>query len=120
VAGRENGLIFGTNATGISFSAFYDPLCDGCAEMHPIFEEFLDKEWLGGKKVRDLVLVSYSFFPLPYHHGSWVVSKLLPYFQDLCRTDSSSCQLYIDYANYCLTNRDWILDDVNRSYNDLI
>jgi hypothetical protein len=55
VPGRFTGLTFGTNVTGITFEAFYDPLCDACANIHPIFEEFLDKEWLGGKKVRELV-----------------------------------------------------------------
>jgi hypothetical protein len=39
-----------------------------------------------GKTVKDQVKITYSFFPLPYHHEVWVVHKLLPFFEDQCRT----------------------------------
>ena len=48
------------------------------------------------------------------------MAKLLPYFEDKCRTESSTCQMYLDYTDFCLDNRDWILDDDNRSQNDFI
>lgn len=57
---------------------------------------------------------------LPYHKGVWVVSKLLPYFQDLCRTDEKNCQLFHDYTWFCLINRSWILNDKDRSDANLI
>jgi len=50
---------------------------------HPEFQKFLDMDFLDGT-YRDAVRVRYDFFPLPYHHSSWVVTKLLPILVDKC------------------------------------
>ena|ERR1700733_2529626 len=78
VPGRYSGLTLGSNKTGIYIEAFYELLCDGTAAAFPIFEEFMNKPFLD-KKVKDLVQVTYSFTMLPYHHGVWYISTLIPY-----------------------------------------
>lgn len=65
-------------------------------------------------------MVTYSFHMLPYHRGVWQVSLLLPYLQDLCRSNNTYCDLYLDYTWFCLINREWILNDGERSIENLI
>ena len=71
-------------------------------------------------KVKDKVQVTYGFHMLPYHHGIWEVSLLLPYIEDLCHSDSKYCDLYLDYAWFCLINRNWVMYDISRSIDNLI
>ena len=72
------------------------------------------------KTVRELVQVTYSVVVLPYHHGVWEVTKILPYIQDLCRTNDTYCDLYLDYQWFCLINRNWLLGDKARSSDNII
>ena len=65
----------------IQFEIFYDLTCSGSAAMHPELKAFLDMPFLNGK-VSDAITLNYAFFPLPYHHGTWIAHKLLPYIVD--------------------------------------
>lgn len=79
-----------------------DLLCSDCGDMHPEFMEFLNMDFLDGK-VKDQVRVTYSFFPLAFHHKVWIVTKLVPYFIDGCLEDEKNCK-FLDYVDFSLTN----------------
>ena len=60
--------------------------------------------------------------PLPYHHEVWVPHKLLPHFEDECRsnpTDPTKCHYY-DYIGYTLTNLFDILGAKGTTEKDII
>ena len=82
--GKDVGV--GNGDFAIDIELIYDLTCSGCQALHPEFLAFLDMQFLNGP-VKDAVRVKYAFFPLPYHHGCWIVSKLIPYMTDLCLAD---------------------------------
>lgn len=86
--------------------------------MHPELKRFLDMPFLTGT-VRDAIRVNYAFFPLPYHHGSWIPHKIVPYIIDKCVFDTLGCKLpyYIDFT---FNNQNKLLTAKDTSYNDLI
>ena len=69
--------------------------------------------------VRDAVRVKYSFHPLPFHHGCWIVTKLIPYFTDTCLADKTKCK-YVDYITLALASQDMILKATAKSENQII
>lgn len=79
--GRRAGYTYGTGPSDIEIEIIYDLLCIDSQEADPILQEFLDKPFLDSK-VRDQIKVTYTFFPLPYHHAVWIPHKLLPFFED--------------------------------------
>ena len=85
----------------IDFEVFYDLTCSASAAMHPEFKKFLDMPFLTGT-VRDAIRVNYAFFPLPYHHASWIPHKIIPYIIDKCVVDTLGCKLpyYMDFVFY--------------------
>lgn len=88
---RHPGWGEGKNRLMINFEVFADLLCDGCAMLHAEFERFLNMSYLGSP-VRDQIGVNYVFFPLPYHHASWIPHRLLPYIIDQCiSTKGQTC-----------------------------
>lgn len=102
VPGRRSGYAYGTGASGVEFEAIYDLTCSDCKYADPEFQKFLNMTFLDST-VRDQIKVTYSFFPLPYHHECWFVHKFIPYFEDQCRTEGQPCQ-FIEYVNWALTN----------------
>jgi hypothetical protein len=74
----------------VQFEVFYDLLCSGSAYMDGPFQDFLEMPFLG-TTVKDAIKLTFTFFPLPYHHGSWLVTKLVPYFVDGCYSNINSC-----------------------------
>ena len=86
--------------------------------MHPELKTFLDMPFLDGK-VSDAIRLNYAFFPLPYHHGSWIPHKLIPYIIDKCVADNLGCKLpyYIDFS---FNNQNYILSAKDKSYNQLV
>ena len=111
VPGRRSGYTYGTGASGIEFEAVYDLTCSDCKGYDPQFEQFLDMPFLTST-VRDQIKITFTFFPLPYHHDCWFVHKFLFYFEDQCRTAGQKCQ-YIEYVNWTLTNQDDVLNARN-------
>ena len=73
----------------------------------------------GTKKIIDLVHVTYDFIPLPYHHGSWIPAKLMPYVSMQCAETPESCQ-FKAYLEYMLANQDMILSATDVPYTTLI
>lgn len=100
IMGRPPGYKYGTGASGIDIVAVYDLLCTDCQESDPEFQQFLDMPFLTST-VRDQISVTYTFFPLIFHHENWIVHKMFPYLEDLCRTDSKQCY-YLSYIEYTL------------------
>ena len=80
---RHPGWGEGKGQQMIEFEVFYDLTCSASAAMHPEFKNFLDMSFLG-RTVRDAIKVNYVFFPLPYHHASWIPHKIVPYIIDKC------------------------------------
>ena len=102
----------------INFEIFYDLTCSASAAMHPEVEKFLDMPFLGAT-VKDAITVNYVFFPLPYHHASWIPHKIVPYIIDKCLFDTLGCKLpyYIDFS---FNNQNFLLSAKDKSYNDLV
>ena len=90
IYGTYPGYTVGKGKTGISIELFFDYLCSACQSENPIMNELLTQEWLGST-VEDQIYVSYTPFPLPYHIHTYEVSRLVPYFMDLCIYDSTQC-----------------------------
>ena len=57
--------------------------------------------------------------PLPYHHEAWIVTKLAPYFLDACFANSAACQ-YEDYIAYALINQNDVLQQTDKTENELV
>ena len=102
----------------IEFEIFYDLACSGSAAMHPELKKFLDMPFLNGK-VSDAITLNYAFFPLPYHHGTWIAHKLLPYIIDKCVFDQYGCKLPY-YLDYSFNNQNYLLSNKDMSYNQLV
>ncbi|CDW78113.1 UNKNOWN [Stylonychia lemnae] len=113
-----SGVGEGSFKQGIDIEVFYDLLCEGCQMHHPKFQQFLDMQFLDGT-YRDAISVKYNFFPLPYHHGSWIVTKLLPILVDKCLNGTQPCK-YLDYIAYTLINQNTLLDNTASTENQII
>jgi hypothetical protein len=111
---RHTGYTFrGKTITNIEIEVFYDLLCEGSAYMNPAFQDFLDMPFLSST-VRDSIDLTYTYYPLPYHHTSWVVTELVPYFVDTCYAKNGKCQ-FVDYMNFCFANQEYALGSVGMS-----
>ena len=106
---RHVGWSEGKGKLMINIELFEDLLCDGCAMLHPIFQDFLNQTFLG-QPVRDLVTVNYAFLALPYHHASWIPHRLLPFIIDQCLASNNVGCKYKEYVNYTLEIRDQFLE----------
>jgi len=76
----------------IDFEVFYDLTWSGSAAMQPELKKFLDMPFLGSS-LRDAITVNYAFFPLPYHHVSWIPHKMIPYTINKCLKDTIGCKM---------------------------
>ena len=101
IYGSYPGYTNGKGGTGISIELFFDYLCSDCQNENPVINDLMKHEWLGST-VADQVYVSYTPFPLPYHVHTYEVSRLVPYFMDLCIADSTKC-LSNEYRDYTYT-----------------
>ena len=90
IYGTYPGYTVGLGKTGIEIELFFDYLCSACQSENPVIEKVLQHEWLGGT-VADMITVSFTPFPLPYHTHSYQVNQLVPYFMDLCIADATKC-----------------------------
>ena len=86
--------------------------------MHPELKTFLDMPFLN-RTVRDAIKINYVFFPLPYHHASWIPHKIIPYIIDKCVSSPLNCKLNY-YIDYVFNNQNYILSAKDVSYNDLV
>ena len=115
---RHPGYSEGKGRQMIDIEIFYDLICDGSAAFHPEFLGFLNMPFLTGT-VRDAVRVNYNFMPLPYHYGSWIPHKILPYIIDQCIKDTMSCK-FPYYVQWTFDNRAKLLTAQDKSYNQLV
>lgn len=51
------------------------------------------------KTVEDVVSFNFVALPLPYHHFSFEVTKMLPYFIDMCIKTPGNCKVF-DYVDF--------------------
>jgi hypothetical protein len=72
-----------------------------------------------GATVRDKIIVNYVLMPLPYHHETWLVTKLTPYFIDACYADETNCQYY-PYIEYTLVNQASVLNMKDKTYDEIL
>lgn len=86
VPGRKPVYYFGHWKSGVEIEVVYDLMCSDSAAMHPEFLKFLDMKFQD-TTVRDQVQFSYTFLPLPYHHGVWIPHLLVPYLLDQCHAN---------------------------------
>jgi hypothetical protein len=93
-------------------------MCADSAALNPEFQKFLDMAWLDST-VRDQVQLSYTFLPLPYHHGVWIPHLLVPYILDVCHADATKC-IFQEYMEYCFDHQGDMLDAKDTSQDDLI
>lgn len=107
VPGRKPVYYFGGWKSGVEIEIVYDLMCYDSMVMHPIFQAFLDMKFLDST-VREQVQFSYTFLPLPYHHGVWIPHKLVPMFLDQCFPDKTKC-VFEQYLDYCFKNQDSVL-----------
>ena len=119
IYGSYPGWVEGGGKTGINIEVYFDFLCSACLAENPIWEETLTQEWLGGT-VLDQLNVAYTPFPLPYHIHSWQVGQLVPYFNDLCTTDSTQCGLNDQYKDFSFKMQPTVLGMTDTSEEDFI
>ena len=115
---RHPGWGEGKGKQMIEFEVFYDLTCSASAAMHPELQEFLSMPFLGAT-VRDAIFVNYAFEPLPYHHGSWIPHKIIPFIIDKCVIDPLGCKLPY-YINFSFNNQNTILSATDMSFNDIV
>lgn len=115
---RHPGYSEGKGRQMIEIEIYYDLTCSASAAFHPDFVDFLNMKFLSGT-VRDAVRVNYNFMPLPYHYGSWIPHKLLPYIIDQCIKDTMSCK-FPYYVQFAFDNQNKLLTATDKSYNQLI
>ena len=92
IYGSYPGWVEGGMKSGITVELFFDFMCSACLAENPVWEETLKQPWLGST-VADQLGIAYTPFPLPYHIHAWQVGQLVPYFADLCTTDSKNCAM---------------------------
>ena len=92
IYGTYPGWVEGGMKSGISVELFFDFMCSACLAENPIWEQTLTQEWKGST-VKEQLGIAYTPFPLPYHIHAWQVGQLVPYFADLCTTDSTKCNM---------------------------
>ncbi len=80
-------------------------MCPSCASQDPALQAALNYN-INGQPARNLVYVSYGFFPLPFHVAAWVSTKLVFYFMDQCQT-SPVCKMDA-YKSWCFANQNWL------------
>lgn len=61
----------------------------------------------------------YTPFPLPYHVHAYQVNQLVPYFMDLCISDSTKC-FNNEYRDFSYANLDTVLSMKDTSQDDFI
>lgn len=81
VPGRRPVFYTGSGASGVEIEIVYDLMCSDSAATDPAFQDFLKMSWLTST-VKDQIKLSYTFLPLPYHHGVWLAHLLVPYILD--------------------------------------
>ncbi len=83
----------------VEFEVFIDLLCPDSKDTYAVIQEFLAMPYLAGS-VKDAIKINYSLVPLPYHHGTWIASKVMPYLIDQCIATPSQCKTkeYIQFA----------------------
>lgn len=102
VPGRRPVWYTGTGKSGVEIEVVYDLMCSDSAALDPEFQKFLQSPWLDST-VGDQIRLSYTFLPLPYHHGVWIAHLIVPYLLDQCHADAASCKFY-DYVAYCFAH----------------
>ena len=70
--------------------------------------------------VADAITLRYAFCPLTFHYGAWIMTKIIPYMEDLCYADSKQCGRYLEYIGLAFDQQDWVITATNTSYNELI
>jgi hypothetical protein len=118
VPGRRPVWYTGHWKSGVEIEVVYDLMCADSAALNPEFQKFLDMPWLDST-VRDQVQLSYTFLPLPYHHGVWIPHLIVPYILDVCHADATKC-IFQEYMEYCFDHQGDILDAKDTSQDDLI
>ncbi len=118
VPGRKPVYYFGAWKSGVEIEIVYDLMCYDSQQMHPEFLKFLDMKFLDST-VREQVQFSYTFLPLPYHHGVWVPHLLVPMFLDQCFADKTKC-VFEQYLQYCFDHQDDVLGAKDTPQDDLI
>ena len=95
------GLTLGNGLRSIKIDGCFDVLCDGCNELHPIFEAFVssplnkpDPKNPTAKTYADLIYYSFNFMPLTLHNHAWIANKMVPYMIEECRQDMTKCKLF--------------------------
>ena len=78
----------------------------------------MQHEWLGST-VEDQIYVRYTPFPLPYHTHSYQVNQLVPYFMDLCISDSTKC-FSNEYRDFSYDQLSTVLSMKDTSKSDFI
>lgn len=116
------GLEQGSNKYNIDIELIYDLGCDKCKAEHPMFQQFLQAPFLDGKVI-DAVNVRYAFHPLPFHFGAWIMTKLIPYMEDVCYDQApktNQCTTFLDYITLAFNQQDWLITSTSTSYNALV
>lgn len=114
------GWKMGTTGAPIQMNVFYDLLCPDSWNAYLLWKKIFEQEsHVSGKKYSELIDMTVSSLVLPYHGHSWVVSKAIPYLQDICAEDESKCflQAYHELA-WPYWNKD--LMDTSISTDDFI
>ena len=99
---------------------FYDLLCPDSMNAHYLWKKILAEDsHVEGKKYSELIDMKASTFVLPYHDHSWVVSRVIPYLQDVCAEDSTKCFI-TDYAELAWAHWNTDLSDTSVSANEFV
>eukprot|EP00350_Pseudokeronopsis_sp_OXSARD2_P013240 CAMPEP_0170542138 /NCGR_PEP_ID=MMETSP0211-20121228/1663_1 /TAXON_ID=311385 /ORGANISM="Pseudokeronopsis sp., Strain OXSARD2" /LENGTH=177 /DNA_ID=CAMNT_0010845107 /DNA_START=137 /DNA_END=667 /DNA_ORIENTATION=- len=102
----------------MKFEMVFDLMCGDCANEYPTIKEFLAMDFLG-TTVKDAITLTYTYSPLPYHHGVWIPHKMVPYILDQCLEDESAC-LFEEYQQYAIDNQQFMLNAKDQSQDELI
>ena len=77
------GIPFGGSGSDIYVELYFDLLCSVCKFEWPLVRDLLTEDFMNAT-VEEKVTFNFVVFPLPYHHNTYYVSKMIPYFIDTC------------------------------------
>lgn len=121
------GWKMGTTGAPIKMNIFYDLLCPDSRDAYYLWNKIFPQEsHVSGQKYSDLIDMTVSAFVLPYHGHSWVVTKAIPYLQDICDEDATKCfmnsysELAWDHWNTDLADSSISTDDFIKKWAGMV
>ena len=115
VMAHKPGWELATKGADVEVVLHYDIECPDSRDSHAVWMDLLTQPSpIEGKTYKEFLSLKVNLFVLPYHIHSYQATMLIPFFEDLCASDSSKC--YMDeYTQLSWSYLDTTLTETNVS-----